>query len=938
MLPTTHKLHVPDEPNSDELYDLLATTATDPVHHLHSTPASLTDDQHAWNQVAAEQKRLSSNTVVQHRLGTSHEVFRSDPHDLPSWQQAMAPNPFVTSSPPPTPSPQKKRKFTDVDGGKATVAPPAKAQRVFYGINIHQLLDEAKASDDAPKPLDVTLPTPPAEQTGTKRSGLLWTEKYRARKFTDLIGDERTHRDVMKWLKRWDPIVFPGAHRPSKRASRDAAEEEKPHRKILLLTGPPGLGKTTLAHVCAKQAGYEVQEINASDERSSNVVKGRIRDMVGTENVRGVHTGTAGGKVRKAGKPVCVVVDEVDGAVGGSGGSGEGGFIKSLIDLVTLDHKNTASALGRLPQAPVRRKKGDRFRLLRPMILICNDVYHPALRPLRQGPHHAELIHVRKPPLQALALRLQSIFARENVSADADAVRRLCEATWGVSTQREDRGGAGGAGEGDMRGIMVVAEGVAAQLRATAGPGARLTRPWVEEYFVQGHAHGGGSARGSGRGGPKDIVQRVFLEGAGFPKSSLQPPPPSAQRSTLLPNLSLPNLSSIRPPAPETSKTLATTRLRDLLDSHADHTERIITDVWTAYPARAFQDDTLLSKPAAAYEWLHFHDALSAAVHGSGEWELAPYLSTPVLGLHHLFASSARAAPPAPDEPSEPLAGPQAPWHAHELHRHNAAALQTLHTHLSAPLRRAMPAPGALPTDLLPYLLRLLSPNIHPVFVGGHAGGHGAANDPARVASVRKASEQRCLARAVRAMAATGVRFERTRVTAEEGEAGGARLGPGANQWVYRMEPAVDALATFATGGHGDAGGADGGRTRFAVRQVLEQEWRREEARRAEEARMARFRGEGKAGPASSLSAAATGAKGGHGVVERLPPVAGGVTRRDFFGRAVASTEGENSRGRGRGNTGGGDGEATAGGGGRVWVKYHEGFSNAVRKPVTLGM
>lgn len=31
----------------------------------------------------------------------------------------------------------------------------------------------------------------------------------------------------------------------------------------MLISGPPGLGKTTLAHVVAKQAGYDVYEINA---------------------------------------------------------------------------------------------------------------------------------------------------------------------------------------------------------------------------------------------------------------------------------------------------------------------------------------------------------------------------------------------------------------------------------------------------------------------------------------------------------------------------------------------------------------------------------------------------------------------------------------------------------------------------------------------------
>ncbi len=33
--------------------------------------------------------------------------------------------------------------------------------------------------------------------------------------------------------------------------------------QVALLSGPPGLGKTTLAHIIAKHAGYNVVEINA---------------------------------------------------------------------------------------------------------------------------------------------------------------------------------------------------------------------------------------------------------------------------------------------------------------------------------------------------------------------------------------------------------------------------------------------------------------------------------------------------------------------------------------------------------------------------------------------------------------------------------------------------------------------------------------------------
>jgi chromosome transmission fidelity protein 18 len=403
-----------------------------------------------------------------------------------------------------------------------SVAEEGRAEKSFYGIDMHNLLEtvnaEKKIAESQKELMEVeAAPVAPAQSCAKPNNSrnILWTEKYRARKFTDLIGDERTHRLVMHWLKSWDPIVFPGMQSAKKGFMKRKSPQEEPARrpKILLLTGPPGLGKTTLAHVCARQAGYEVHEINASDERSRDVVKGKIRDMVGTENVRGLNQKTASGIVRKSGRPVCVVVDEVDGVVGSSG-AGEGGFVKALIDLIMLDQKNSTIS---------SKRKGDKFRMLRPLVLICNDVYHPSLRQLRQSPF-AEIVHVRKPAIHNVSSRLHGIFEREGVPSDADGIRRLCEATWGVSTRKDAQLLSGGTSDGDVRSVLVVAEWVATRFKAKAMSCGehRLTKRWIEEHVLAELAYGGGGARSLGRGSSKEVVDRVFLENAGFVKTQIE--------------------------------------------------------------------------------------------------------------------------------------------------------------------------------------------------------------------------------------------------------------------------------------------------------------------------------------------------------------------------------------------------------------------------------
>ena len=651
-----------------------------------------------------------------------------------------------------------------------------KATKSYYGVDIHALIDQAanhkrqprkirqQNLEDHPQP---SVEGPKLTKGTRKRLDMLWTERYRARKFTDLVGDERTHRDVLRWVKSWDPIVFPGTTKPKpKRVFNGEDQEPKPHRKILMLTGPPGLGKTTLAHVCARQAGYEIVEINASDDRTSQVVKGKIRDCVGTENVKGVSTNTEQGKVRKAGRPVCVVVDEVDGVVGGSGGSGEGGFIKALVDLVALDQKNSILSAPTSGGFAKPKKKGEKFRLLRPIILICNDVYHPSLRPLRTS-SMAEIIHIRKPPLDKVVARLKSVFDKEGLPCDSEGVRKLCEATWGVTSRKEGQSRADG--EGDMRGILVVGEWAASKLRASSKGPTRLTKKWVEDNMIKGLSHGGGGSRGIGKGGAKEAVERVFLDGAGFAKPAFPGPVGDPHDTNLDGSIGV----------TEVVKRNAMDRLREIIDASGE-SDRIVADCFATYPSHPFQDDTFLSKPNAACDWLHFHDLLSSKVHVGQEWELGSYLSHSTLGLHYLFASPARPAwgdqkrwdEDAEEEPT-PFSGPRADYEASEALKQNKAILQGLQSSLSIPLMRSFRSIEDLSTDLLPHLLKLLTPNVKPIIVGG-------SGDQAGIVSVRKEGERQMIERAVGVMDAVGVAFERVRVDSSRN---------GVSSYVYRMEP-----------------------------------------------------------------------------------------------------------------------------------------------------
>ncbi|RMZ77230.1 hypothetical protein DV738_g4490, partial [Chaetothyriales sp. CBS 135597] len=748
-----------------------------------------------------------------------------------------------------------------------------RAKKAYYGIEIHKLIDEARLQrviDENEREAQRQKASEPPRQSSSGQAAsvkartsahLLWTEKYRARKFTELVGDERTHRQVLRWLKAWDPIVFPASCRRTKTRTRIYQDDKNSsssssnnrsddkdgnnnthHRKILLLTGPPGLGKTTLAHVCARQAGYEVLEINASDDRSRDVVRGRIKDALGTETVRGIQEP---GKERKIGRPVCVVVDEVDGVVTGSGGSGEGGFMKALIDLVQLDQRNLAyqqqhQHSHQTDVAGRKKKKGDRFRMLRPLILVCNDVYAPSLRPLRTS-GLAEIVHVRKPALEKVVSRLKNVFEQEHIPCDTDAVRRICASAWGLGSRSSSTGG---AGEGDIRGILVNAEWIAHKFRArhASDHRPRLTRQWVDSHLAEASSSGATSAsttsaKGLGRGGVREVIDRIFIDGAGLPNLSASTRLLSADEARLVAE----SKSTTSIGISDLRKRAAIAHLREMIDQCGEY-DRVMTDCFAAYPLQVYQDDVRLTKPNMGYDWLHFHDMMSSRVYGAHDWELLPYLNTGACGFHDLFASKHGGEDEEEAEGSghHPFAGVRADFAANEAEKANRTMLAELQDRFQAKLLRMFSSLDNIATELVPHVVgRMMAPDIKPVVVGGSSGGSTGGGS---VASVRKESEKKCVRTCVKVMNALDVRFEKVKVELEVGAAGVAAAGHTRGGFAYRMEPPLDMLTSFhiAKDHSSSSYSSSSAPVRYAVRQVLDQELRKEKAVQAALSRQAR--------------------------------------------------------------------------------------------------
>ena len=195
----------------------------------------------------------------------------------------------------------------------------------------------------------IPIHSTPLQTEHARHKKKLLVDQYTPTSINDIIGHKDAIQHITTWLSSWTP--------------------KKPG---LLLTGPPGIGKTSMIHCIAHSIGYKVTEYNASDSRSISTLKGLI--SLGMKRLQ---------------KEV-VVMDEIDGL-------SERGGIGEIADLI--------------------RKS------LTPIICIANEC-PPKLKPILSA---CTLIKCSRPVKSTIATALLSIAKKEEITITKVELEKLCE-------------------------------------------------------------------------------------------------------------------------------------------------------------------------------------------------------------------------------------------------------------------------------------------------------------------------------------------------------------------------------------------------------------------------------------------------------------------------------------------------------------------------------
>jgi replication factor C subunit 1 len=75
-----------------------------------------------------------------------------------------------------------------------------------------------------------------------------------------------------------------------------------------MLSGPPGIGKSSSAKIIAKELGFSILELNASDNRSKKTIEALLKDTSTSTSITRYGENNTAFKNRSV-----IIMDEVDG-------------------------------------------------------------------------------------------------------------------------------------------------------------------------------------------------------------------------------------------------------------------------------------------------------------------------------------------------------------------------------------------------------------------------------------------------------------------------------------------------------------------------------------------------------------------------------------------------------------------------------------------------
>lgn len=133
-----------------------------------------------------------------------------------------------------------------------------------------------------------------------------WTEKYRPKDLDDIVGNPTAVAELRKWAAAW--------------------QKGRPERRAVLLQGPPGIGKTSAALALAREMGWSIVEMNASDSRNAEA----IREVATRGAVQETFSDTGEFLRAEKGGRKLIVLDEADNVFGREDRGGIGAIVDTI--------------------------------------------------------------------------------------------------------------------------------------------------------------------------------------------------------------------------------------------------------------------------------------------------------------------------------------------------------------------------------------------------------------------------------------------------------------------------------------------------------------------------------------------------------------------------------------------------------------------------------